>query len=1274
MPIKTKDLGKYKAPSIYIEEVDNSIRELPIQEVLINLVPGFSKKGPINTPVYIEDPVTFRQVYGDIDRNLENKASYFHRTCLKMLESGPIHALNLLATSPTRDTLQWKSISLQAKVDNAATQTAPYENFFNRQDFWERDDESFLDIVNNPTTDSDRLLHLTNMGDKTVTAFMFKSSISGFDITAEDWYGGIVNVPGWLNKNDWMSDYIVTILIVQSDWTNYNELSVDPTWGKYFSSTGLDKTKVQSFVNETNVSVLGNYDVSLIPYFKDTEGKDMYIKTVLNNNTDTTGLFSAFYEDGVMNSDYPIGKVDLLGDGLVNNTKSAIDFLSYNTSIMEIKTYEEKQLDSANNSFGNYSRVLTDDYGANNRNAAWTNYYTSGIQLTAPAASNTILFDVVEIVNTDTINVSGVTGEFPTDGTPIYFTKSFEGYSETITEDTFYYVQNGVAGVSFTISKDEAGLEPVQLASGATVTDVTVVQHSTTFDATSSDYFVINGVKTYFSGTTYTVYHEPMSGIYYPYDTYSRYDVFYLSKGDNSVHVYKGTTAQSTTATKPDFPTDSSGLLGDNLILGYSLITYSNPYSAATLNSYTPVTIDTAGYIQLSGITLSSGVTGLDNYLGLTFENTGGVTDASNYQKLLYRSIYNDIESGLDDGKGVIIKATGEKLSILTVQSGDYSSSSNAWIKIYTGTEQPWDYTISGGTLLYYVDDEFVIDESLATTGLITSTLPLATLVAASGTGIAAEYSDFYLDYQNGIINAMDYFFVNNNTGLTQVYLDMFIDADSNLSCEFLDIDKISPKSISGWLTNYGSEMLVHSNTSNWKQTVEIEYVDATDLANNNVWTIKVDKTRYSEVIKGNFLEAYYDESEYDTGGSKYGQTPKKLTRIINTTIDSSNTNWKVISCDAPIKITNKGTSTVPEYQTTTYYSVDQYVDYYQGVKLDPFVVSTQSVPDGTEARMNTILDVLSTTTNLGKALADKNKISWRYLIDSFGLGLQADSKSQYADLCGLKLNCLGFINMPSVKQLKKSSDPSFVDDTYALSTEYLMKGADETKNPSFYYSFADGDGAACVGYFFPYVRIDDEGVPKYVPPAAYAATTYMYKHTTSNAGVAPWSIAAGIDLGKVNGIGGTEMDFNFEDLENLSQMGANPIVYKKDRGYCINDENTGKIYPYSSLSLIHTREVLIELENRLYDMLLKYQWKFNTDEIRSEIKFRADKICKEIADANGLYAFRNIMDTSNNTNYIIDLQMGVLDTYVEVVKGMGIIVNNITILKKGDIESGGFI
>ena len=137
--------------------------------------------------------------------------------------------------------------------------------------------------------------------------------------------------------------------------------------------------------------------------------------------------------------------------------------------------------------------------------------------------------------------------------------------------------------------------------------------------------------------------------------------------------------------------------------------------------------------------------------------------------------------------------------------------------------------------------------------------------------------------------------------------------------------------------------------------------------------------------------------------------------------------------------------------------------------------------------------------------------------------------------------------------------------------------------------------------------------------------------------------------------------------------MGANPLVFKRNVGYVINSENTAQVFPRSSLSYIHSREVLIELENRMFDMLLQYQWRFNTAEVRAEIKYRADQICADIQSNNGLYNYRNVCDETNNTDLIIDLQMGIIDTYVEVIKGMGIIVNNITILRKGAIESGGF-
>jgi hypothetical protein len=48
-------------------------------------------------------------------------------------------------------------------------------------------------------------------------------------------------------------------------------------------------------------------------------------------------------------------------------------------------------------------------------------------------------------------------------------------------------------------------------------------------------------------------------------------------------------------------------------------------------------------------------------------------------------------------------------------------------------------------------------------------------------------------------------------------------------------------------------------------------------------------------------------------------------------------------------------------------------------------------------------------------------------------------------------------------------------------------------------------------------------------------------------------------------------------------------------------------------------------------------------------------------------------MDTTNNTEEVIDRNMGVIDIYVEIVKGLEIIAQRLTILRTGAIAAGGF-
>ena len=89
-------------------------------------------------------------------------------------------------------------------------------------------------------------------------------------------------------------------------------------------------------------------------------------------------------------------------------------------------------------------------------------------------------------------------------------------------------------------------------------------------------------------------------------------------------------------------------------------------------------------------------------------------------------------------------------------------------------------------------------------------------------------------------------------------------------------------------------------------------------------------------------------------------------------------------------------------------------------------------------------------------------------------------------------------------------------------------------------------------------------------------------------------------------------------------------------------------------------------------DILKDYVFEFNTSQTRLEIKTLADSFLESVKQDNGVYEYRNIMDSTNNTNEVIDNNMGIIDTYVEPVKGLEIIVHRTTVLNTGEIQSGG--
>ena len=207
-------IGKYKRPGIFIEEFDKSVISSPIVEGITNLVMGVSKKGPVNTPIKVSTVGELEAIFGQLDRSLERKGSFFHRTITKMLETAPVFAMNLLLTDDTLDVIEYQSLSASAGYNNDIEREGPYRRFFDTTGFWKRDTESFINLTKSNTGYSERAFSLTNLSDKYVTIFAFKSALVGFDRTMLEWYGSIEKMPPYVNPNDYASDYLVDVVII----------------------------------------------------------------------------------------------------------------------------------------------------------------------------------------------------------------------------------------------------------------------------------------------------------------------------------------------------------------------------------------------------------------------------------------------------------------------------------------------------------------------------------------------------------------------------------------------------------------------------------------------------------------------------------------------------------------------------------------------------------------------------------------------------------------------------------------------------------------------------------------------------------------------------------------------------------------------------------------------------------------------------------------------------------------------------------------------------
>lgn len=338
------DLSSFRSAGIYTIESDQTIRTTTTS-MNHRLLVGFNGKGPFNRPVYLQSENQVEQIFGAIDRKLEQKGCFFNRFARTLLRKGPLFAINLLNVDDSeygKDQVNFAAMSLDAGAPNPIVEDpgmqygqydyltssetsldcvvygvdpgsvvpyigkAPYAALYERSRFWVPDAEHLTAVAANKlgtgditTFEHTNFLNFANVGTEEISYLIYKAEdVKGYDITAAEWYGGAENIPyGWIRPSDFMSEYFLKVICVKGNWSNYPALSVDPLWYSYFDYKGLSKSKLNAFLAAEGISVLGVWSGSIIPDFTDKQGVSQNLIQRINANTETTGLLAAFNND-----------------------------------------------------------------------------------------------------------------------------------------------------------------------------------------------------------------------------------------------------------------------------------------------------------------------------------------------------------------------------------------------------------------------------------------------------------------------------------------------------------------------------------------------------------------------------------------------------------------------------------------------------------------------------------------------------------------------------------------------------------------------------------------------------------------------------------------------------------------------------------------------------------------------------------------------------------------------------------------------------------------
>jgi phage tail sheath protein FI len=198
---------------------------------------------------------------------------------------------------------------------------------------------------------------------------------------------------------------------------------------------------------------------------------------------------------------------------------------------------------------------------------------------------------------------------------------------------------------------------------------------------------------------------------------------------------------------------------------------------------------------------------------------------------------------------------------------------------------------------------------------------------------------------------------------------------------------------------------------------------------------------------------------------------------------------------------------------------------------------------------------------------------------------------------------------------------------------------------------------------YWPWCQIQDPSSGKnvWVPASVLIAGVYAYNDRVAE----PWFAPAGINRGGLGTVIRAEQKLPQSSRDTLYQGKVNPIATFPGTGTVVYGNKTLQTKA-SALDRVNVRRLLIALKSYIGQVANTLVFEQNTTATRNQFLAQVNPYLESVQQRQGLYAFRVVMDDSNNTPDVIDRNQLVGAIYLQPTKTAEFIYLNFNITPTG--------